>query len=66
MGIKACFDVLGVWRRCWYWLPSRGPMIVHIHPSQLNQGNAGEEPYFDGDQVLLIEQQPPRRISRRG
>jgi hypothetical protein len=41
-------------------------MIVHIHCPQLNQGNAGEEPYFDGDQVLLIEQQPPRRISRRG
>jgi hypothetical protein len=42
----------------------QGPMIVHIHPPQLNQGNAGEEPYFDGDQVILIEQQP-RRISRR-
>jgi hypothetical protein len=44
----------------------QGPMIVHIHPPQLNQGNAGEEPYFDGDRVLLIAQQPPRRISRHG
>jgi hypothetical protein len=44
----------------------QGPMIVHIHPPQLNQGNAGEEPYFDGDQVILIEQQPPRRISKFG
>jgi hypothetical protein len=41
-------------------------MIVHIQRPQLHQGDAGEEPYFDGDQVLLIAQQPPRRISRRG
>jgi hypothetical protein len=45
-------------------LAAAGPMIVHIQRPQLHQGNADEEPYFDGDQVLLIEQ-PPRRISRR-
>jgi hypothetical protein len=40
-------------------LAAAGPMIVHIQRPQLNHGDIGEEPYFDGDQVILIGQQQP-------